>query len=232
MIFFPVNWIVIMGRQIRGAVPVMSQDIADLWPKQRSQMSLRTSNFLGFHELPRTRDDLIGQYSHSYSFQDSSTTQVISLDMPFRGDHPLNGCYELAGWNEEDRQLLDSNCRELNSAWPVYRAKLKNDFGEYGLLHYVLLDRDCKPFVFETTRQHLASKNRGYRTLFHEMSELLNSIQGDNLPLTFQLQLFVKSSEPFSEQSVQRWWNEFLQVREQFVIDTRNAIDRMPDDFR
>jgi hypothetical protein len=151
--------------------------------------------------------------------------------MPFRGWHPLWGCYELGGWNITSKDLVSSPGGSAGSEWPIYEAILANDFGEHAVLHFVLFDRSGTPYIHENTRMFLAERDRKYRTLFQEVMALSNQLQGDRLPITYQLQMLSKSDEPFSQSEVLTLRDQFLKMRDRAMSELTPALQSLPNGF-
>ena len=77
----------------------------------------------------------------------------------------------------------------------------------------------------------LAERDRKYRTLFQEVMALSNQLQGDRLPITYQLQMLSKSDEPFSQSEVLALRDQFLKMRDRAMSELTPALQSLPNGF-
>ncbi|MFN7628779.1 MAG: hypothetical protein ACK5PZ_18295, partial [Pirellula sp.] len=99
------------------------------------------------------------------------------------------------------------------------------------VLHFVLFDRSGSPYIHEKTRMFLAEKDRKYRTLFQEVIALSNQLQGDRLPITYQLQMLSKSDEAFNQSDVVALRDRFVSMRDRAMTEVIPALQSLPDGF-
>ncbi|MFN7737051.1 MAG: exosortase U [Pirellula sp.] len=231
ILFAPFGWFLIVGNRAQGVIPSMGREFVERFPGREAAFARAEGTVLGFDTQSRSRDDLQGQYSRSWRLATARGLEIISLDMPFRGWHPLWGCYELGGWNITTKDLISSPAGISGSEWPIYEAVLANDFGEHAVLHFVLFDRSGSPYIHEKTRMFLAEKDRKYRTLFQEVIALSNQLQGDRLPITYQLQMLSKSDEAFNQSDVVALRDRFVSMRDRAMTEVIPALQSLPDGF-
>jgi|694.fasta_scaffold64651_4 exosortase len=231
LLFAPFGWFLIVGNRVQSVIPSMGREFVETFPGRDAAFARVRGTVVGFETQSRSRDDLQGQFSRSWRLATARGLEIISLDMPFRGWHPLWGCYELGGWNITSKDLVSSPGGSAGSEWPIYEAILANDFGEHAVLHFVLFDRSGTPYIHENTRMFLAERDRKYRTLFQEVMALSNQLQGDRLPITYQLQMLSKSDEPFSQSEVLTLRDQFLKMRDRAMSELTPALQSLPNGF-
>jgi len=231
LLFAPLGWFLVVGNRVQSVIPSMSKELVDQFPGRQASFVKEFGNVVGFETQSRSRDDLLGQYSYSWRLATAGGVEIISFDMPFRGWHPLWGCYELAGWSIIEKSLVQVATNDSGDDWPVYEAILSNDFGENAVLHFVLFDRNGMPFIHENTRMFLAEKDRKYRTLYQEVLALSNQLQGDRLPITYQLQRLAKSNEPFVASDILRLREQFSKLRGAAIPEIAPSLRSLPDGF-
>ncbi|MBM3965199.1 MAG: exosortase U [Planctomycetes bacterium] len=231
LLFAPFGWFLIVANRVQSAIPSLGREFADSFPGRDAEFAKELGRVLDFETQSRSRDDFQGQYSRSWRLATDRGVQIVSLDLPFRGWHPLWGCYELAGWNATKKELVESASGISGSEWPIYEAILANEFGEHAVLHFVLFDRNVTPYIHENTRMFLAEKDRKYRTLFQELVGMANQLQGDRLPMTYQLQMLTKSDETFRPSEVLVLREQFLKLRERAIRELTPALQSLPNGF-
>ncbi len=232
ILFAPVGWFLIIGNETHNAIPIIEEEVVARFPGRDANFSKGFGNYVGFETQTRSRGDFQGQYSRCWAFATDRGSETISLDMPFRGWHPLWICYQSGGWDLVSSELVSVENEASALAWPVYEALLANEFGEHAVLYFVLFDRNGEPYRHEGTRLFRAQRNRQYRTLYQEVVALAKRLQGDTLPLTFQLQMLAKSGSPYTHAELIGLRERFVAMRDRAMKEFYPALQSMPEAVR
>lgn len=232
ILFAPVGWFLIIGNDAQNAIPVIEREVISNFPGRNANFVKGFGNYVGFETQTRSRSDFQGQYSRCWAFATDRGSEIISLDMPFRGWHPLWICYQSGGWNLVSRELVSVEEETSATDWPVYESLLANEFGEYAVLYFVLFDRKGEPYRHEGTRLFRAERDRQYRTLYKEVVALAERLQGDTLPLTFQLQMMAKSETPYTHAELKELRERFVAMRDRAMRELYPVLQSLPEGVR
>ena len=154
-----------------------------------------------YTEEERRRDDIAGQYSNTWAFQNQNMDVTISCDHLFLGWHDLRVCYTGIGW-----QVSESELDQSESVWHAMRVRLvKPDLGYYGLLFFSFFTASGEPF-------QPPDINNAQGLVQHRLGTLsrLNTV-----PNTIQCQTFVESPIPFTDDQIELVRRFHLQTRQQ-----------------
>ncbi|MDA9858385.1 exosortase U [Rubripirellula sp.] len=175
-----------------------------------------------FETITRDPDDINGQISHRWFFQDGERTAVISFDGPFVGWHNLGNCLLGQGW-----AIDESNSRDLlvTDNFNSVEMKVQKGLAKHALVLYAVFDgqnQAAKPV------ENYASF-RAIRRL-PKLAALLNKFSGGSKTYarpdssTFQIQLFCEMPQPASQTEAQK-------LTELFTTVLNVATQRPPTDF-
>jgi exosortase/archaeosortase family protein len=97
---------------------------------------------VGFEAQKRDRDDILGEYSRMYRYQDADGAQyVISCDFPFGPEwHDLRICYDGAGWKIGRTMLAWAPGVAGYDKWGYVQVQMDKPDGVAGLLTYSVFD--------------------------------------------------------------------------------------------
>ncbi|XZE45343.1 exosortase U [Pirellulaceae bacterium SH467] len=134
--------------------------------------------------VERGVENTMGQFSHVWLYNSTSTTGTVSVDFPFRGFHLLDICYEGAGWRQqESQQVIESPLNDPQFAdkgdCQVHFLDLIKDTGEYAYVAYVQFQLDGTPVKS-------AAVSRGFERFEQTFLE----------PVTYQIQSIAMSNQP------------------------------------
>jgi exosortase len=95
----------------------------------------------GFAEVQRTRDDVFGQYSRAYNYQDAPGNRYsASCDFPFGPDwHDLTICYRGIGWDLREMRIR-SGPGESDTPWNYVECGFTKSDGSAAWLVYSVFD--------------------------------------------------------------------------------------------
>jgi exosortase len=134
--------------------------------------------------VERSKDNVMGQFSHVWLYNSISTTGTVSVDFPFRGFHLLDICYEGAGWKQQEgHQIIETALADPQFAdkgdCQVHFLDLAKDTGEYAYVAYVQFQLDGTPVKS-------AAVSRGFERFEQTFLE----------PVTYQVQSIALSNQP------------------------------------
>lgn len=214
IILSPLTWFALY-KYYDKPVPRISTQAANRFPgKDDLPPVIGTQIQSGYYEQERETRNILGQHSHTWIYGGKLGKQIASLDMPFRGWHPLWECYMKSGWRRLDSVEIKSDHQGKPLPYGFYETVLENEEGEYAVLHFSLLDEDGEPFLYEGSFENTnIERNRWENTVFSIYS------RDDRMreKVTFQFQLLTTLPElPAPDQLVG--------LRRTF-IEMRNRID-------
>jgi exosortase/archaeosortase family protein len=134
--------------------------------------------------VERSKDNVMGQFSHVWLYNSISTTGTVSVDFPFRGFHLLDICYEGAGWKQQEgHKIIETALADPQFAdkgdCQVHFLDLAKDTGEYAYVAYVQFQLDGTPVKS-------AAVSRGFERFEQTFLE----------PVTYQVQSIALSNQP------------------------------------
>ena len=164
-----------------------------------------------FTEHTRPRDDLLGNYSRTFDFQDSTGREfMVSCDFPYEGGwHELTVCYEGIGWKLMKRQVGDDSFTADGNEWTSMEADFSKSTGAYGFLAASAFDDAGQPISLP-----------GYSILDDAWSKLAGNSSASGRKLAFQIQVWTISSNEMNEEQRETARTLLRQARQLF----HNAI--------
>jgi len=138
----------------------------------------------------RERDDILGEYSKVFDFQDEKGRKyLVSCDFPFsQGWQELTVCYKGIGWQVRDRQTREP-ADAGSDGWTSVEAVLAKPDGEHGFVTWAIFDENGEPVSPPLGRM----RDQIWR-LFVRRSPFVPA------PTLFQVQVFTPSVGDVSEE--------------------------------
>jgi hypothetical protein len=223
----------VSSRLVLGVVPLMAFAVVAslqlvvplLFQKQMAQPSQSLKRALALSEsaLPkkcatvdqvnyerhkRDRDDIFGNFSRTYEYQDEHGTKyLVSCDFPLEPDgHELTVCYQGIGWTMERRALREAKSAAGSSqAWGYAEADFSRAEGERAFLMFCSFDE----YGGRITPQSLTLWNDIRRTLVKQIYQTRSE-------RTFQVQVWTTGVGEIDEQQKQTARKLLLEARERF----------------
>ena len=162
--------------------------LAQLSEKSQLPKQIGNARLQGFHVEERNRDSAFGQYSHIWEYGGYGGQLTISADFPFRGFHPLNVCYQGAGWTAcapLDRFEMKGISDADSSSAFVHSTEFVNAEGNHAFLMFAMFQLDGSP---------VKSEGQGIRGLERLEQTILE-------PVTYQVQALFRSSTPLTPEA-------------------------------
>ena len=191
-------------------VPTISDAIAELFPGEKDLPRVMDSqNRVYFRSESRSRRNLLGQHSRTWTYNGLLGLQVASLDMPFRGWHPLWECYLNAGWKRSGTTEIDVDDQGKPLEFPFFETTLENQEGDFGVLHFSLFDENGRPYGFSGNYDVLPQGNRFGSSILNFLTE----DEPTREPLTFQFQLLSKTDSVARPEQISDFRRQYLRLR-------------------
>ena len=195
--------------------PLFASQLANIFPKEGDfPNQLLGSEQIGFTTKTRVSNDNLGQYSRIWQYSRENADQVVSLDFPFRGWHPLWICYETTGWKEQQRIRVETTADDEPIQWPFYESRLQNMSGEHAVLHFSLFDGNGAPYDSESGMEKNDARSRISKNLISATVKKIRSFNNPIEPVTFQFQLLTRSDSPIPTEQIMGYRQMFLTLRE------------------
>ena len=196
------------------SLPKLLPEVASILPSKGDFPILSNEAVhVSFMTQDRSRDDLMGQHSCIWSFSTRETQETASLDLPFRSWHPLWVCYQLTGWKDLGRTLVEVSNTGDKLDWPFYVVRLENPNGEFAILHFSHFTKNGEPFIYSQSNVQADGDGRNTRWILPTILKQLSQMQ-EREPVTFQFQLLSRTSEPATEEQIVKFRDLFLEARE------------------
>jgi exosortase len=241
LVFLPLSSFLIGSTYFRTTVPILKEDFIASLPGERSNMPyFLASNDIAFETKRRYEGHQEGQCSRAWRVSRMSGAQMLSIDLPFRGGHPLWVCYSGTGWTLTTERTIDLFSKKLESNWPIQEIIMRGPEGQWAILHFVHADVFGKPFDNNATRlvdsvtdPDPAHRTRWSNEFFRVLRErfLVFPSKRKGLPLTVQFQLLTQGAEVPSADEIEETRKQFQACREQFLIEMQPAFERMQREF-
>ena len=213
----------------RKDVPRINDDVAMLFPKREDlPITLAGQRCVGFNEESRNTRDTLGQHSKVWTYMHATGPKIVSLDLPFRGWHPLWQCYTNAGWRELERKRVVMGPGGESLSFPLYEVELTNNEGDFAVLLFSLFDEKGLPFEEQVDSAPVAA--RGFAGVLQRItstfySTLLETKNNGRDPLTFQFQMLSKTDSPATDDQKQQCLAEYLQLRKRIYDKSMPVIE-------
>ncbi len=209
LLMFPVASLAVVQHYDKE-VPRLTESIADRFPGESAlPASIGTQRRVQFQNESRNIRNILGQHSRIWTYSGELGVQIVSLDLPFRGWHPLWECYINAGW----RRLSTEEIRQAGDGSPLtftfFETTLENDEGDFAVLHFSLFDENGAAFTYDGGFEPTPRGNRLSATVLAAMTR--DARPRD--PLTFQFQMLSKTEVPATPDQVTHFRNMYLQLR-------------------
>lgn len=158
-------------------------------PANFENMSLRD-----FKIEQRDRDDLFGEYSATWYFQDKERSVLVSLDFPFPSFHALEVCYQLTG-SQVVGSMIDTSYSTPQATKIIRHGEVMDQFNERSFIYYM-----------EFTAGGYFDK--ATRTLWERLvpTQLREPL--------FQMQILVKNAGIMSEADHERYRRMIIEAQE------------------
>ena len=213
----------------------VDERLVDRFPdKQDLPTSCQSFGLASFRTETRDRDDLLGQYSRVWNYNTADGRQLVaSLDLPFRGWHPLWECYENAGWDRLQTSRIVADANGASQEWPAFKVQLINQEEKHGLLFFSLFDQFGKPCDYDGSFEHRRGGSRFNRSIWNifQQSRSGSGTMQDPVvmqdPITFQFQTLFLSDRPFDERDTRETLGIFLQLRDRAFASSKAAISQI-----
>ena len=150
--------------------------------------TIGNARFMNFRVEERNLDSAFGQHSHVWTYALDNDRLTISADFPFRGFHPLNICYEGAGWEQlsvpNQFEIMSKDDTSSNQTLKVFvrESDMRNEEGKYAYLLFSIFQFDGKSVL---------SSAKGSRGMERFEQSILE-------PVTYQIQTFLTSDQPIN----------------------------------
>lgn len=165
---------------------------------------------VGFHVQHRSSASFFGEYSRIWEYRRGEDRFLLSMDLPFRGPHPLEVCYTNSGWTVNS---LDQKRNSSSTPWPWTEITLSNDFSSQAFVCYAMLTEEGKPYsgapgVLPSADLWTARVGSGItRAVFDANSQPLSQ------PVCYQVQVLCESGSELTDEEKEEIRDCFLQAR-------------------
>ena len=161
----------------------------------------------------RHREDILGNHSRTWQYEDRVDTYLLSLDFPFRGFHALWTCYVTTG-----SKILSQSSRELtvdSLSVELHGVELQDGTGGLSYLYFTNFDKNGEPvrYMPESNIKELL------------ITRILRPSPANYKlpPVAFQCQLFVNAGRVLTDAEKQRYESIFLEALPRMV----EAVQRL-----
>ena len=162
----------------------------------------------GFQTQHRSTASFFGEFSRMWEYRRGTERFVLSLDLPFRGDHPLQVCYSNSGWKTEAKAAATG---PDSLEWPWMEIVMSNDFESRGFVCYSLLTEDGRPLVRGSGVDPFGIAQRV--TIVDRIRENVEHNSTTFQPVTYQIQILCESGSTLTEDEKQDIRDCFLEAR-------------------
>ena len=218
LMFIPVLSVVVLRERSAGAY--VSPEIAAQFPTaDLIKDDLKNGwQMTGYNFTSRDMRSNTGQYSHTWRLVKGEKIVIFSLDFAFLGWHGLENCYRSSGWKVFDIDIKDKSRND----WSWVQGRMVNAFGSEGYLWYSLFDEFGAPYnkIFEESDVAVRLPRR---TIF----DLINQSSFAGPPFTFQVQIFIESGQPLSDDDSSELTELFLELREKIRESSMPALNQL-----
>jgi hypothetical protein len=160
---------------------------------------------LKFETADRDRNSPLGRHSQTWMLAAADSKASLSLDYPFAGWHELTECYEAQGWRVERRSVVSDSPAGPDVPPPIVEVVLRHDqSSRYGLLEFALVTPAGEHYQVRTRGELDEWLDRVAQRL-RDLIKFRLTTEATSLEHrpTYQLQLFVESYAPPTEEQAQ-----------------------------
>jgi len=237
--FAPMGWALNISGVFKDSVPDISETLVSVLPGKQSSIGQPLGlQGVRFETVRRNRGHQEGQCSQVWRVMQGDGQRTLSMDLPFRGGHPLWACYTGNGWTISSQRSIDLYSGILNRNWPAHEMIMRSPDGSWATLHFVHVERSGLPFDNSATRLVNAMEDREkltrwrdqiFRILSEKFSMFLN--RQEALPLTVQFQLLAQGTDVPSADEIEETRQQFQSCRERFLMEMQPAFEHMRREF-
>jgi exosortase len=239
LVFVPTGWLFMTSGMFQSSVPYISEKwIAKLPGEDSAIPNAFESKNVTFETVHRFQGDDEGQCSRAWRAINGDSLQSLSLDLPFRGGHPLWACYSGSGWTLTSERSIDLVSSKLARNWPVREILMRGPEGQWATLHFIHCDLSGNPFDNSTTRFAEAvaapeSRSRWGREFLRIVRDklVLFPAKQEIPPITIQFQLLTQGPEVPTADSLMDTRKQFQACREQFLREMEPVFEEMRREF-
>jgi exosortase len=215
-------------KYLEKPVPRISKSAAERFPgKDDLPANIAGQQQIGFYTQERETRNILGQHSKTWVYSGKRGKQVASLDMPFRGWHPLWECYMKSGWNRIESTQIKSDLNGAALSSSFFESVLENSDGEIAILHFSLLDEDAEPFLYEGSFEDTnVQRSRWENTIFTIYSRDDGRMREK---VTFQFQVLTTLEEMPSTPQLQALRDIFVEMRNRLFSKSKPVILSLRD---
>ncbi len=209
---------------LRKDLPNLSREVIAQFPSDKDLPKVVLGQIKSSFSAPsRGRTDLLGQHSRVWQYLGENGQQTASLDFPFRGWHPLWECYLAAGWTRDESTKIETDSTGKPLSFPFFESHLRNQEGQYAILHFSLFDENGMPFGFDGSHEQLKPTNR----LSSSLLNIYEHFREGLVPLTFQFQLLTTTNEKATADQIAIYRKMYLELREKVYSKSMPAITNL-----
>lgn len=160
-----------------------------------------------FEPIHRPQQHELGDYSKTFTYRDpqSDLNYLISFDFPFSGGwHELCVCYKNTGWTLRRRKATLPDETAPDPDWPIVTGEFFRE-NEFGYVAFSNFNADAEGLSPPTDLIFW----RPWRRLRRRMLKTISS-------QVFQVQIWVSSDEPISDEVKASVDETLIDVRERF----------------
>jgi exosortase len=154
----------------------------------------------------RTRDDLLGNYSRSFMFQDGrGTNYLVSCDFPYEGGwHELTVCYLGVGWDLDRRTVSADETTVAGVPWQRMEADFSKPEGVRAFLTVCAFDEAGHPIDLPTM------------SLVEDAWNALTKRRDVNHQIAFQVQVWTTAGGPIGDEERETARKLLFEARQKF----------------
>ena len=195
-------------------LPKLNSDVMKLLPSKNDLMGSEImTRQASFTTQDRSRGDLMGQHSRVWTFSMDDVEQIASLDLPYWRWHELWLCYQLTGWKDLSRKMVNVNTDGSPLDWPYFEVQLQHQDGTYAVLHFSNFMQNGEPIDYSQMETHGGYAGQYKRWLLPMILSQLRQMQA-TVPISFQFQLLSRTQEPASREQIAQFRALFFETRE------------------
>jgi exosortase/archaeosortase family protein len=156
------------------------------------------------------------EIGHNWLYQCDNRMAIISADYPFVGWHELLICYESRGWSVRHREVYARNEGAVSEDGFI-EAELTRPTGESAVLQFSLFEWSGQALDPPTPGSELLGRRLLNRFSLNPLFSILGQQRVTSLlsPATVQIQQFVTSDNPVSDDERNELRTQFLELRRQ-----------------